>query len=206
MNHGWQQKRKCFTTSCCRNSNHILPLESHGPSLTLNRSRTIKALLENFIQDIFRHTRLFKSHTRLGNTLSLDCHLLGGPPSLCFFFRTLGHIRMLNVKVFFKSDEFRLGKVNLGKTAAKTGIAETSSSAAVGRGPRIVVGVRRATSAAIRRGIACSAVLRRGSAAVSAAIGQSVVRTAVGTGTVGSTCTTIRRSFVITVKQEQGTV
>mmetsp|Transcript_5749 Transcript_5749/g.11467 ORF Transcript_5749/g.11467 Transcript_5749/m.11467 type:complete len:209 (+) Transcript_5749:92-718(+) len=191
MNHCWQQESQSLSGTCSRYTNQITSQESHGPSLTLDRSRLVKTTFEDFCQDVFGHGRLFKRHGRLGNSRSTDHNSLARTPSLRFLLRTLGNIRMFNVKVLFKRNQFLLRKINLLQVVAEIRASSSSS-----------VTVTAVSSAAnvMPSTISASSIGRRycrlGSTIVSTAAAAAVVSTTAARGAVITATVTVVRHVI----------
>ena len=88
-----------YSTTSGTNAHHITSFQGHGPALTLNGRWCRESTLDYLAEHVFWHGRLIKGQTGFGDIRTLHNNLLGSSPSLRFLFRTLGNIRVFQIKV-----------------------------------------------------------------------------------------------------------
>mmetsp|Transcript_13639 Transcript_13639/g.38375 ORF Transcript_13639/g.38375 Transcript_13639/m.38375 type:complete len:272 (+) Transcript_13639:2394-3209(+) len=113
VDHCRQQKCKSLSTTGGTDSDRVLPLESHRPSLRLNRSWRAEAAFEDLAEDVFRHGCFLKGHARLRNVLSDYHDSLGSSPFGGFLFTTFCHVGVFHVEIFLEGYELFLREINV---------------------------------------------------------------------------------------------
>ncbi|VEU42549.1 unnamed protein product [Pseudo-nitzschia multistriata] len=161
VNHGRQQKCQRLSTSRRTDSDSVLPLQSHGPALRLNRSRGVETTLENLGKDVFRHRCFLEGHARLRNVLSNDHDSLRLSPLGSFFFASFCHVGVFHVKVLLEGHQLFLGKINVLQIGSEVGSAAA---------PAVSVATAASVAAATAASVATTAT-------VAAAAATSVART-----------------------------
>lgn len=68
-----------------------------------------------------RRRRTFERHHRLGNVIPVYYNVMQGSPGTGFFLASLGDIRVFDVEVLLKRNEFLLGKIYVVEALAKIG-------------------------------------------------------------------------------------
>lgn len=137
MDHRWEQKRQSLPGTRRTDSYGVSALEGHGPTLRLDGGRRIEPALDDLRQNVLRHGGLLEGQAWLGYVRPVHDDLFGGPPVGRVLVAPSRHVGMLDVKVLFKLDEVRLGKVDVMQVGSEIGAPPVSAASAHGSAPSV---------------------------------------------------------------------